>query len=235
MNSDEIFERRDLFNKIIVGYTVNSQRLFDIYSVIPDYPCPTLLTENGVDLSIFKPNNLERYQKNGNKPLVIGWAGNSKWAADKEDFKGFHSILMPAIEQLKFEGLNLETCFADRQEGFIPHVEMPDYYSKIDIYVCPSKIEGTPNPIMEAMACGVPIITTDVGVVPQVFGDLQKNFIVAERTVDAFVVKLRDLYHKRQVLLGQLSSENLQSIKAWDWSIKVKNYAHFFDVILAKR
>lgn len=87
--------------------------------------------------------------------MRVGWAGNSKWAGELEDFKGYHSLLKPAVEQLQSEGLNIELVLADRQLGFIPHDEMVKYYSQIDVYVCPSKIEGTPNPVLESMACGV--------------------------------------------------------------------------------
>jgi len=68
-------------------------------------------------------------------------------------------------------------------DAYIPHTEMVNCYSKIDLYVCTSKIEGTPNPILEAMACGVPIISTDVGIVPQVLGPKQSEFILTERSV----------------------------------------------------
>ena len=56
----------------------------------------------------------------------------------------------------------------------IAHEDMPEYYNGIDIYVCTSRTEGTPNTVLEAMACGVPVISTDVGIVPEVFGEKQK-------------------------------------------------------------
>ncbi|WP_250147674.1 hypothetical protein [Escherichia coli] len=56
--------------------------------------------------------------------MRVGWAGNSKWAGELEDFKGYHSLLKPAVEQLQSEGLNIELVLADRQLGFIPHDEM---------------------------------------------------------------------------------------------------------------
>src|SRR5690606_29147813 len=146
--------RDPLFNQILSGYSVSSKRLFEAYKNISSYPPPTQLAEDGVDLMLFKPKNLDRFQEAESRPMVIGWAGNSKWSAEREDFKGFHSILQPAVEQLQREGLRIKTCYADRQDAFIPHDEMPNYYAQIDVYVCPSKIEGTPNPILESMACG---------------------------------------------------------------------------------
>ena len=234
LSDEEIAARVPLFNQILSGYTVSSQRLFDIYGNISGYPPPSQLAEDGVDLMLFKPQNTHRFNELENRPMVIGWAGNSKWSAEREDFKGFHSILQPAIEQLQKEGLNIKTCYADRQNVFIPHDEMPDYYAQIDVYVCPSKIEGTPNPILESMACGVPVVTTDVGVVPQLLGPLQKQCIVEDRTVEGFTDMLRSLYQRRAVLLPELSLENLESIQSWSWSIKVGNFAKFFDDVLQK-
>jgi glycosyltransferase involved in cell wall biosynthesis len=102
----------------------------------------------------------------------------------------------------------------------------------IDVYVCASKIEGTPNPVLESMACGVPIISTDVGIVPQAFGPLQAEFILAERTVDAVADALRRLL-REPALLKELSKENMRMIADWDWAIKAEKFAVFFDACLS--
>lgn len=233
LKESEILARKRLFTEIMCGYTVSSKRLQTIYSQIDCYPDPTQETADGVDLTLFKPKNLERFDDIGRRPVVVGWAGNSKWAGEQEDFKGFHSILMPAIEQLRQEGLEFELHLADRQLGFISHHDMPDYYARIDLYICPSKIEGTPNPVLESMACGVPVLSTDVGIVPEAFGPLQMDFIF-ERSIEGLKEKLRHFYMKRQELAPILSQENRESIKKWDWSEKTKNFEIFFDEILKK-
>lgn len=233
LTQDEINERQSFYNTKIAGYTVCSSKLLKIYSEIDNYPAPLLVTEDGVDLTLFKPINLSRFDNVESRDLIVGWAGNSKWAGDIEDFKGFHSILKPAIDQLVQEGLNIRLELADRQNGFIPHTEMVNYYAKIDLYVCPSKIEGTPNPVLESMACGVPVISTDVGIVKDAFGTQQQEWILAERSVDALTEKLRSFYFQRQKLIKQLSVENLETIKKWDWAVKSQNFRKFFDSILA--
>ncbi|ENK4556157.1 glycosyltransferase [Escherichia coli] len=227
--------RKTFYNDLITAYTVSSSKLYDIYSSIVEYPKPSVLAEDGVNLKLFYPINLERFDNIESRALRVGWAGNSKWAGELEDFKGYHSLLKPAVEQLQSEGLNIELVLADRQLGFIPHDEMVKYYSQIDVYVCPSKIEGTPNPVLESMACGVPVISTDVGVVKDAFGEMQKEWILPVRSKDTLIDKLRDFYHKRNSVVKCLSSENLQQIKKWDWKVKSENFRTFFDKVLESK
>lgn len=229
----ETKKRSILYTNLIDAYTVGSQKLNAIYSNIQGYPKPTMSTEDGVDLTMFGPRNIERFQEMEHRSLVVGWVGNSKWASELEDFKGVHSILKPALHQLQAEGLKITPFFADRQERFIPHHLMPDYYSKIDLLVCTSKIEGTPNPVLEAMACGVPVISTDVGIVPQTFGPLQQEFILKERSVECLKATLRTVLRDR-LILKKLSEENLESIRGWDWSIKAENFHCFFSSVLGR-
>lgn len=231
----EITARNDFYNSLITAYTVSSSKLLDIYSSIPSYPKPLVLAEDGVDLTLFYPSNESRYKKIAERPLIIGWAGNSKWAGEQEDFKGYHSLLKPAVEMLQAEGLSIQLHLADRQLGFIPHKEMVKYYNQIDLYVCPSKIEGTPNPVLESMACGVPVISTDVGVVRDAFGPLQQHWILEERELSVLVNRLREFYHNREKLIPELSAENIESIKSWGWDVKAQNFKKFFDSVLAHR
>ena len=232
LEEDELSGRAHLFTEIVAGYTVGSEKLNRIYSEVSGYPEPTRVIEDGVDLTKFMPMNIERLQEVGQRELVIGWVGNSQWAAELEDFKGVNTILKPAIEQLQQEGFAVKGLFADRQDQFIPHDQMPNYYSKIDVYVCTSKIEGTPNPVLESMACGVPVISTDVGIVPQALGELQKAFILPERTVEALKASIRKLVEE-PALLTRLSTENLERIKEWDWSIKAAKFGQYFESLTA--
>lgn len=234
LNKEELDGRRHLFSDFIAGYTVGSEKLNSIYSKIPNYPKPAYVVQDGVDLSLFKPENLERMQGVGHRELVVGWVGNSKWASELEDFKGLHTILRPAVDELRAEGYAIRLELADRQQGFTPHDEMPGYYARIDVLACSSKIEGTPNPVLEAMACGVAVVSTDVGIVPEVFGERQRAFILEERSKDCMKDKLKSMVGQGE-LLQALSAENLESIRSWDWSIKAENFYCFFSSVLGRR
>lgn len=234
LQQQELEERRYLFNEFFEGYTVASKKLDVIYRAHEGYPPPASIVEDGVDLAKFRPANLDRFHTDARKGLVIGWVGNSKWASELEDFKGVNTILKPAIARLREEGYPVTAFFADRQERHIPHDDMPAYYQSIDVLVCTSKIEGTPNPVLEAMACGVPIISTDVGIVPQAFGELQTQFILPERSVEALCGLIKRLLAEPQ-LMRALSEENLQQIQDWDWSVQARKFGEFFSALLAEK
>lgn len=218
-------------DSIIKAYTVSSDKLFNIYNEdLRIIKKPTKVITDGVDLELFKPYNIERFKNRNNlQKLTIGWAGNSMWSADKEDFKGYHSIIKPVVEELKAEGYEIELNIADRNIRMIAHEDMPKYYSQIDLYVCASKIEGTPNPILECMACGVPFISTDVGIVNAVSGKKQKEYILGGRNRTELKKKIKDILNN-QLILENLSNENLESIKSWSWENKVDEFKNFFDM-----
>ncbi|MDD4376365.1 MAG: glycosyltransferase family 4 protein [Clostridia bacterium] len=218
------------------NYYVSSNVLKDIYKELPISKQPTAVITDGIDLDRFVPSNLERLKNIKDRNIIIGWVGNSKWGEHDEKFndvKGVNTILKPAINQLIEEGYKVEMYFADRNERMIPHDKMPDYYNKIDLYICTSEIEGTPNPVLEAMACGVPVISTNVGVVRDVFGEKQQEYILKERTVECLKEKIAELT-KNTDQFEKLSKENLESIKTWSWKNKCDDFKEYFDKCLTK-
>ena len=55
-----------------------------------------------------------------------------------------------------------------RFEGQRSHTELPDWYRAADVVVLPSRSEGVPNVLLEAQACGVPIVASRVGGIPEI-------------------------------------------------------------------
>lgn len=62
--------------------------------------------------------------------------------------------------------------------GWVPHDELPGYLNKLKLLVLPSYTEGLPNIMLEAMACGTPVLATPVGATPDIIKDGQTGFIM---------------------------------------------------------
>lgn len=55
--------------------------------------------------------------------------------------------------------------------GFVPHEDLPKFYSAASVFVYPSLYEGFGLPPLEAMSCKCPVITSNVSAIPEVVGD----------------------------------------------------------------
>jgi len=133
---------------------VNSQEL---YSKIRGTHPHVFHAPNGVDEKLFQPAD-QPPGRSGD--LTIGWVGNPDYSHNGSyDHKGYYSIFLPAIKRMS--GIRLKTALQGKAR--IPHEQMPGFYRRLDVYVSVSASESSPNPVLEAMASGVPVITTAKG------------------------------------------------------------------------
>lgn len=118
----------------------------------------------GIDRVLFSPSD--------EKPesFSICWAGDSE-----KEVKNY--------ELLKDLGFNLKTA---TRKNFRPHNEMPDFYRSSCVYVNLSSSEGFCRPIVEAAACGLPVVSTNTGVAPELLGP---HWIVDEAPKGPGVIK----------------------------------------------
>lgn len=66
--------------------------------------------------------------------------------------------------------------------GWIPHNHLPEYLNELKLLVLPSYTEGLPNIVLEAMACGTPVLATPVAAVPDIIKDGETGFIMANNS-----------------------------------------------------
>lgn len=96
--------------------------------------------------------------------------------------------------------------------GAIPNRELGDHYSGATIFIMPSYREGFPRVILEAMARGLPIVSTDAGGTKDLVGPMQKSFIIDRNDPTAFASSIIQLLEDSK-LRGVLKEENLQTIQ----------------------
>lgn len=82
----------------------------------------------------------------------------------------------------------------------VPHAALNEYYSAANILVFPSLVEGFGLVLLEAMACGIPVITTPNTAGPDILTDGVEGFIVPIRDVEALKDKIEWCYCHPQEL-----------------------------------
>jgi glycosyltransferase involved in cell wall biosynthesis len=88
----------------------------------------------------------------------------------------------PLLEQVREELAGFITQEQARVPGWIPYNELPGYLNDMKLLVLPSYYEGLPNIVLEAMACGTPVLATRVGAVPDLITDGETGFIMEDNS-----------------------------------------------------
>ena len=65
--------------------------------------------------------------------------------------------------------------------GYVPDVDLPSLYAGAKLFVFPSLDEGFGLPVLEAMACGTPVIVSNGGALPEVVGEAGMVFNLSEK------------------------------------------------------
>jgi MMP alpha-(1->4)-mannosyltransferase len=94
--------------------------------------------------------------------------------------------------------------------------EMVRYYAEATIAICPSVYEGFGLPAGEAMACGVPMISTNGGALPEVVGDA--GVLVPVKDVDALASAIDELLRDpaRREDLGKRAKARIEELFCWN-------------------
>jgi glycosyltransferase involved in cell wall biosynthesis len=100
--------------------------------------------------------------------------------------------------------------------GELPEKEVLFEYQRASLFLLPSLSEGFPLTILEAMACGLPIIAADVGNVSTIVAAGVNGFIVKAGTVNSFVEKIKLIAHDKN-LAQEMSVNNVLKAKQYSW------------------
>ncbi|MCF6185056.1 MAG: glycosyltransferase family 4 protein, partial [Bacteroidales bacterium] len=190
---------------------------------------------NGIDVLKFKP---------GIKPVF----NNLKiiCSARLIKRKGQYTLL-DAISNLKNEGILINVDFVGEGDeknayikyateknvlkqtvfsGYVPREKMPEKYQNADIFVLPSYNEGMSNALLEAMACGLPVVVTNVGGTEELIDD-SNGFIFKAGNSNALTDILKHISENKEKLTS-LGQNSRKKVEKFNWNTVAKDYLKIF-------
>ena len=189
---------------------INRKLAETIQELVPAVPVQYI--RQFVDDGLFKPNHSNR---SGQDEFVIGWAGDKGKAS-----KNYDRLYLPVKRhyenhpRIRFA----ETC------GERSHETMPGFYHNIDLLFMTSANEGGGATALEAYACGIPVLSTNVGYVKEAAPPEARHLILDSDDPARFIRMIDEISTQKEMLteIGRKCRANIEAF--WTVNHAVKSW-----------
>jgi glycosyltransferase involved in cell wall biosynthesis len=177
---------------------------------------------NGVDLNVFKPkSNLDELKIKYNIPLqkfIVLFVAELSLA---NPFKG-GDILIEIINEFKNRSDILFLTIGGNSSDYPNVISLPyiadeviisDLYGLSDVMLYPTKADNLPLVVLESMACGTPVISSNIGGISEIIDDTKNGFLIDENNKTEFIKILHTFYEMSEDKKSELSNNAIQKIK----------------------
>jgi glycosyltransferase involved in cell wall biosynthesis len=203
---------------------------------------------NGIDLAVFHPADRQKVREELNisqDVFVLLFAANKARQSFWKDYMTLHSAVQLLAhrffdQRILFIALGEDgekERFGNATLTFLPYHQDPvmvaRYYQAADVYIHAAKADNFPTTILEALACGTPVVTTAVGGIPEQIDDGKTGFLVPPKSPEAVAMTLQkflqDSALQRQMRIQ--AAETAQ--RRFDANRMVEDYLEWYQRILS--
>jgi len=199
------------------------------YAIKHGFPQDIEVIPNGINIGLFKPDPFARQRIReqwnvNNNDILIGQVSRLDPIKDHHSFFTAASLVASKCSAARF------VCVGNGPAGYVSELraaaracgihdktiwagersDMPDIYNALDLLVSSSHGEGFPNVIAEAMACGVPCVTTDAGDCAWIVGET--GIVVPCQNPEGLADGILMMLRKEEFLAGNLKRACSQRI-----------------------
>jgi glycosyltransferase involved in cell wall biosynthesis len=197
-----------------------------------------VVIHNGVDTNKFKPSETEGE--------YISWIGRVE-EEDKNPLLFLQTAVAAQAEGLNYkfrlvgDGRAMPKILAYAKEnklsnleivGFKDPGEMVNVYKQTKILCLTSKTEGIPFAVLEAMACGKPVISTKVGGLPEIINSNKVGTLIDGFDKQKFLAEIKKLMEDEQLYLQTSRAARTRIEKSFSIKHQVEQISEQYDRLL---
>lgn len=130
-----------------------------------------------------------------------------------------------ALQRLANElGISMYVKFV----GYIPNQALPQWYRAADVFVLPSIHEGFGVVCVEAMACGIPLVGTNTGGVPDIVREFECGLLVPPKDIEALAEAICQVLAEPDAFRPNVEKGR----RAFDWNVVIDERVELYDNLL---
>ena len=115
--------------------------------------------------------------------------------------------------------------------GWIEHSELPVFYNLAEVYLFPSIFETFGIPVLESMACGCPVVTSNSGAIPELVGD--SAILIDPRNTEEISKSLL-MFLRDHSIVETYKRRGLEQVKNFSWERTATQTLEIFNYVCSK-
>lgn len=202
----------------------------------------TPVIPNGIDVEVFSPRpDIARIPyrmittASSDQPLKGLQFLLQATAALREKFPAIHCRVIGKLQDKGETQQQLERLDLGDKVSFVSGIsteELVKEYAQASLFVCPSLYEGFGLPLGEAMACGLPVVSSDGGALPEVAGKV--GTLVPAANAEALASAIDEIFSQPQTIASRGSQCRQHIIDNFSWSKVARDLSTYYQRILQR-
>jgi glycosyltransferase involved in cell wall biosynthesis len=241
--------KKEIFSRCRLFITAPSQWVMDRaeQSILAPSIIGKCVIPNGIDLTIFQPGNQVQARRELGFPenaKIIIFSANGVRSNKFKDFITMRKAIEILSKNIKYSPiifLALGENAPDEQCGqatihFIPYQKDPNivarYYQAADILIHAARAETFANTVAEAKACGIPVVATATGGIPEQLRDGETGYLTPPGDPLAFATAIQCLLEDPD-LRDKMGKAGIEDVRAnYSLDLQVKRFLRWYKEIL---
>ena len=141
----------------------------------------------------------------------------------------------PELQSLKEQAARLRVTRAVTFAGYVPQAQMAPYYRTADLFALGSDFDNSPNVVLEAMACGLPIVATNVGGVAEYVAPGRGGDLVPRGDAAAMAGELGDWLSSAERRRDAGAFNRQRVVQDFSWRASASRLLDVYRAVLSDR